>query len=392
MSRFNNSVPPRRFLLALCALSLVAAACGEDSPPETTEAAPQTTTAAVQTTTSTAAVAQTPTTTAAPPETISTTVAELAPQFEPTRLSYRYPAEGEIEYSLSIEQEAAITLEGGPAEEMPPGPIKMDTTLEGSTTYQISPGPDENTTTIRITTDIAMIDNEMSMGGISIPAPPDAQAPGFEAPIDITVVVDQEGNVLEFTSEALDSLGLGGSFLPTVTVGSQELSRPFGPSFPDHPVDIGDTWTERIEQEGPAGTGVIVTTAEHRLVEVETEAGRTILVIESEYRGEGFEWDMGELMQGMFGAFAGELSEEDAPEGEPDIPEFGLLVSATPSTTVAVIRFDPQTGLVMAGEYQASGEVTTDMTVPDETGEPAGILSSISYDQTVTYQLISPAS
>ncbi|MCE2527579.1 MAG: hypothetical protein J4G00_08615 [Actinomycetia bacterium] len=273
-----------------------------------------------------------------------------------------------------IEQQAEITLEGGPAEEMPPGGIQMATTLEGTISYQASPGPDENTTTIRITTDIKMIDNQMSMGGVIVPTPPHAEAPGFETPIDVTVVVDQQGNVVEFASEALDGLLMGNGFLPTASVGSQELNRPFGPAFPDDPVDIGDTWTERIEQEGPAGMGMIVTTAEHRLAGVDTEAGRTILVVESEYWTEAF----------------AELSEEEIPEGEDSFPEFTLLLSSAPSTVVAVTRFDPEAGLVVQGEYQASGGVATDMTIPDDTGEPAGIISSTSYDQTVTYQLISP--
>ena len=97
-----------------------------------------------------------------------------------------------------------------------------------------------------------------------MPAPPDAEAPGFETPIDVTVVVDQQGNVLEFSSGALDELFGGQSFLPDTSLGSQELNRPFGPTFPDHPVDVGDTWTETSEQEGPAGMGTIVPTAEHR--------------------------------------------------------------------------------------------------------------------------------
>ena len=261
--------------------------------------------------------------------------------------------------------------------------------MEGTISYQTSPGPDENTTTIRITTDIKMIDNQMSMGGVNVPTPPDAKAPGFETPINVTVVVDQQGNVVEFASEALDGLLMGNGFLPTASVGSQELNRPFGPAFPDDPVDIGDTWTERIEQEGPAGMGMIVTTAEHRLAGVDTEAGRTILVVESEYWTEAFEWDMSEFLQGMFGTFA-ELSEEEIPEGEDSFPEFTLLLSSVPSTVVAVTRFDSEAGLVVQGEYQASGGVTTDMTIPDDTGEPAGIISSTSYDQTVTYQLISP--
>lgn len=379
-------------VLLLAALSIVATACGDDSTAEQVTTAPPTT--AISTTTSEPA---TTTSTTSPPTTTSTTAAPAtttaapAPELAPAVFSYMYPSTGEIQYEMSIEQQAEVTIEGGAPEEMPPGAIGMITTLDGTITYQISPGPEEDTTTIRILSDLRMVENEMRMGGVTMPAPPDAEAPGFETPIDITVVVDQQGNVLEVSSEMLDDLLGGQGFLPSTSIGSSELNRPFGPVFPDHPVDIGDTWTERSEQEGPAGMGTIVTTAEHRLVGVDEVGDRSVLVIESEYRTEAFEWDMSEFLQGMFGAFSDEPGEDEAPEGEDGTPEFGLLVSAGPGTVTAVTSFDPQEGLVLQGEYQAQGEVTSTMTLPDETGEPTSLISSVVYDQTVTFTLVSPA-
>ena len=100
---------------------------------------------------------------------------------------------------------------------------------------------------------------------------------------------------------------------------------------------------------------------------------------------------MSELLGGMFGAFSDELNEGEAPAGEDAIPEFGLLVSAGPSTVTAVTRFDPREGLVLQGEYHAQGEVTSSMTLPDETGETTSLISSVVYEQTVTYTLVGPA-
>ena len=391
MGRTNHRFPAWRPILLLSVLSIVATACGEETTAEQPTTAPPTT--ALSTTTSEPAPETT--TTTSPPPTTSTTAppptTEPVPEFEPAVVSYMYPSTGEIRYEMSIEQLAEVTIEGGAPEEMPPGAIEMITTLGGTITYQISPGPDENTTTIRILSDFQLVENEMKMGGVTMPAPPDTEAPGFETPIDVTVVVDQQGNVLEFSSEALDELFGGQSFLPDTSMGSQELNRPFGPAFPDHPVDVGDTWTETSEQEGPAGMGTIVTTAEHRLVGVDVEADRSVLVIESQYHTEAFEWDMSEFLQGMFGAFSDELNEGEAPDGEDAIPEFGLLVSAGPSTVTAVTRFDPREGLVLQGEYQAQGEVTSSMTLPDETGETTSLISSVVYEQTVTYTLVGPA-
>ncbi len=404
MSSFFDLFSNRRALLALCALSLVTAACGGDSSADqpaaaeattTTTTTAQTTTAPPQTTTTsppqTTTTSPPQTTTTSPPQTTTTTAAEPTRDYQPAVFSYRYPSSGEVAYRISIQQEAEVTLDGGPPEEMPPGPIQISSTLEGTITYRTSPGPEEGTTRIQILSDLEIVENKMSIGGIALPDPGGGAAPGFETPIDITVVVDEKGNVLEVISEGLDELFGDLSLLFPSSVGTQDLNRPFGPAFPDHPVDVGDTWTERVEQEGTAGMGTIVTNAEHRLVGVDTKAGRTILVVESEYRTEALEWDMSEFLQGMFGAFADELSEEEAPESEQAIPEFTLLMSASPITVIAVTRFDSEAGLVLEGEYQVSAEVTTDMTLPDETGEPASIISSTSYDQTVTYIRINPA-
>lgn len=395
MSRLRHRFSYRLFLVVLCAVSLPAAACGEDSSSnQPTATSP--TTAATETTAGATASART-TTTTSPPETTSTTAppptttTTAAPEFEPRVVSYRYPASGEVSYRMSIQQEADVTVESGSPEEDPPGPIRISSTLEGTISYQTGPGPEEGTTSIRILSDLALVANKMQMGGITVPSSPDSEAPGFETPIDITVVVDQQGNVLEIASEELDELFGGESFLSANSIGSQELSRPFGPAFPDHPVGIGDTWTERTEQEGPADMGMIVTTAEHRLVEVDTEGESPVLVVESQYRTEAFEWDMTEFLKEMFGAFTDELDSEEAREGQEAISELTMLVSASPTTAVAVTRFDSDAGLVLEGDYQVSGEVTTHMTIPDETGETTTIFSATGFDQTMTYQLITPA-
>lgn len=390
MGRTQPRSPLWRPVVLLSVLSIVGTACGDDSTADQATTAPPTT--AVPAPTSEPA----PTTTSPPPTTSTTaapatTTTEPVPEFEPAVVSYMYPSTGEIQYEMSIERKAEVTIEGGAPEEMPPGAIEMITTLGGAITYQTSPGSEENTTTIRIVSDFRLVENEMRLGGVTMPAPPDAEAPGFETPIDVTVVVDQQGNVLEVSSEVLDELFGGQSFLPNASVGSSELNRPFGPAFPDHPVDIGDTWTERSEQEGPEGMGTIVTTAEHHLVGVDEVGGRSVLVIESEYLTEAFEWDMSEFLQGMFGAFGDEPGEKEATEGADQMPEFGLSVSAGPSTVTAVTAFDPQEGLVLQGEYQAQGEVTSSMTLPGETGDPTAIVSSVVYEQTVTFTLRDPA-
>ncbi len=386
-----------RLGLVLFAFSLVAAACGGDTATETQPSAQVTSSTASPTTT---AAPSTTTTTTIPTPSRTTTTTIPPREYEPTLISYRYPSDNEVEYAITIEQEAEVTLvtfEGGPEEEMPPGPIVTATTLEGTISYQTSPGPEENTTTIRIISDIEVTENQMSMGGITIPTPPDAETPGLNTAIDITLVVDEQGNVLEVSSDALGEISeLFGdeSLFPTDLMGSQQMDQPFGPAFPDYPLEVGDTWTERTEEEGPAGMGAIVTTAEHHLVEVDTQGGRQILVVESKYQTEAFEWDMSEFLQAMFGAFGQdpeETTEEDAPPGLEGLPEITMIISMAPSTTVEVTRFDTDAGLVIGGEYQVSGGVTTNMAFPDENGDTNPIISTATFEQTGAYRLVSPA-
>lgn len=390
--------PHRRWKVLFAALTVLAlaASCGggdgqpepaapeATAPPTTaapTTAAPQTTSAPETTTTNASQ-------TTAVPE--STTTTE-APEFEPILLSYNYPSGGELEYSIIIEQQAEVQLEGGPTVEMPPGPIEMNTLLAGAISYGISPGPEEDTVSIRILSDIQVVENEATMGGISIPPSELGEAPGFETPIDITVVTDSQGNLLDISSEGFDDLFGGMNLQSTSSLGNQHLNRPFGPAFPDTPLGLGDSWTEQIEQEGPFGT--IVTDAEHLVVAVEGTEERPILVVQSEYRTDGFEWDMGEMMQGLFGAFGEEPSEEGQEDQESPglFGDIQLLVTATPGVVHSTVRFDPGIGLVVEGEQQAQGEVTSSMTMPGEAGETFTIITGVTYDQQISFHLISPS-
>ena len=375
----------------------MAAACGGDAEDQPEPAAPETTappttaaptTAAPQTTQAPETTTTSASQTTAAPESATTTEAF---GFEPIRLSYNYPSTGELEYSISIEQQAEVQLEGGPAEAMPPGPIEMSTILAGTISYIISPGPEEDTVSIRIVSDLEMVENEAAMGGFPIPASELGDPPGFETPIDMTLITDLQGNVLEVSGEGFDDLFGGMNLQSASSVGNQHLSRPFGPAFPDTPLGLGDSWTEQIEQEGPFGS--IVTNAEHLVVGVEGTEGHPILVVESESLTESFEWDMSEMMLGMFGAFTEDFPSEEGQEDQegPDIfGDLQLLVSAAPGIVHSTVRFDPGIGLVIEGGQQAQGEVTTSMTMPGDAGEPFTIITGVKYEQQISFQLVSP--
>lgn len=283
-------------------------------------------------------------------------------------------------------------------EELFTGPIETTSLLEGTLTYGISPGPEEGTITIRITSDLTLVESTTTVGGFTVPTPDDSEVPGLETDIDLSIVVDAQGNVLEVLSEGDNELGdllSDGGLFPD-SWGNQPMERPFGPVFPDGPLEVGDTWSYRTEEGGLAGMDLVVTDAEHTLVDVEHQADRLILVIESAYRTGPFEWDISEMLQGLLGVFGGDLGDEDggeqdATEIENAIPQMEVRLSVGPTTTSQVTRFDVDGGLVLEGESVDEGEVTTHMALPDGSGEIYPIVSTVSYVQTLTYRLISPA-
>ena len=388
--------PRSRLLLVALSLLTAATSCGTPDQAAATraETAPTAGESRVTTTGAPADAAARETTTTNTLQTTraieTTTTGPVPMAIEPLALSYRYPAGGEIQYSLSIEQQTSVELNEGDPEELPPDPIEVTSLLAGTLNYRTNPGLEEDTTRIRIYSDFHLVENEASMGGVAVPTSVMEGAPGFEEPIDTTVVVDRKGNLIEFYIEAIDNLLGGENFLPNNSVGIQQLNRPFGPAFPDHPVAEGDVWTERLEQKGP--DGLIITHGEHRLVTVEGTVRQPLLVIESEYQTETFEWDITEMLYGMFGALVENMTGEDAPAGEAPSAEFQLVINVTPGPVTVVTRFDPQLGLVVQGDYQTAGKVTTDMTIPGATGKPLTIITTTEYEQGAFYELIETTS
>ncbi len=361
-----------RIAVTVVALGLVGAACGRAAT--STSAAPPTA-----------------------PDAPSTTSAAFG-TVQAQRLSYAYEDVETVEYLLSIDQTVAMHNDGDvPPDESGdlPVDVAIHSVLEGPIRYETSPGPEPGTTRIRIVTELTDVSVEGTVDGVPADGTEGLDDVGAIAPIDVTVVVDDQGTIVSVDGDEFGDVSgfLGNQGTAGLGfVGNQQLGRPVGPAFPDQPVTIGDSWTEVTETEGPDGP--IVTTATHTLVATETVDGTDVVVVESSYETEEIEMDLGRLLRDMFTGLADgvgadpEMSPEDRAELEAAFEEIAFVIHVEPTMSTAVSRFSPDTGLVVSADVEVDAAMSMDVRVPDETGGVRSLTTEMTIHQSMRYELV----
>ena len=126
-------------------------------------------------------------------------------------------------------------------------------------------------------------------------------------PIDVTVVVDEQGNIIHEGGDGEDPFGgmLGGlgALGAAPTAPGLDPGRFVGPPLPDEEVTVGDTWTDEIETPG-LGEDPITTSITSTVTGVEELDGAEVLVIDSNATTSLIEFDLADFFAGMFGAMA----------------------------------------------------------------------------------------
>lgn len=368
--------------LALVA-ALTLAACGEGAAESATTAA-----------TAGSDLPATTTTTGAPATT--TTV----PTLQPAGLVYRYEPDTSLVYRLDVEQRIGMRAEGDEGafgDEELPLDADLETSVSTLMTYEVYPGPDEGTSEITITADFADVAVSGTVNGEAFDAEEDDLDAGEIAPIDVTVVVDERGNVLSVSGageEAAELLGPGLSGLQSL--GSGDLGRPLGPAFPDGDLAVGDTWTEERSEEGPDGP--IVTRTTHTVVASEVLDGVPVLVIESLSETDAVEVDLSEFFRALFQGFAGMAEGMTGtttatettlpPDLEEMLEQLVFRMSLDPSRATATTWFDPEAGIVRKAVQEAVVSMTMTFRGPDEaSGELVGFTMQMDLAQTASFTL-----
>ncbi len=368
-----------RLSILTAVAALVTAACGGGSTAPSTDAPPATSAAAPSS---------------------STTAA--GPAIDASLLTYAYAEMDAVEYAITVDQTMIMHADGDASAFDTAGELPLDAeihaTVDNTVRYETSPGTDPGTTRIHIAADLSSATVEGTINGEPVDeTATDELGVGEIPPVDVTVVVDERGNVVDVAGAGLGDVSglLGGGLGDVESLGTEQLARPVGPAFPDHPVGVGDSWTETTEQEGPDGP--IVTTATHTVVGTDTVAGHDVLVIESVYETEGFDIDFTEFLRGLFEGFAGMGDDGDGsaatlpPETQEMLDQLEFVMSMDPSTSTVTSWFDPDEGLVVAADAQVASALSMRFRGPDEsTGELVSFQADIELDQAVSYELVQP--
>ena len=323
---------------------------------------------------------------------------EPDPDSEAVLLSYSLSDGDEFSYEVGLDQHIEMTASGESTfmGEDVPGSASVDVAATGTFTHVVSAGPEPGTYEVHITGEFADLNVTGEVDGEDIDS---SDLPDFATPkpVDVTVVVDEQGNIVPQGPDAEGPLGdlfgglggLGGLGGATPAPGL-DPGQFIGPPLPDEEVAVGDTWTEEVETPVP-GEEPVVTTITSTVSGVEDLEGSDVLVIDSNATTSPIEFDLAELFAGMFGAMAPDgATGQDSAEFEAMMEQVRLQVSVDDSTADSRTWFDAAEGLARQSETTSGTNVSMDMNVPDqETGEMAGLVMDMTLDQDITYRLIS---
>ena len=364
----------RTFTL-LAVLALVAAACSSSDAGDST--------------TTTPSAAETTTTTTVPaPEAV-----QLSYSLEPG-VSYEYEVDVDqtIDMSTSGDTSALGESEG---EDIP---AEMSVEVSGTSvfTHTVAEGPEPGTFEITITGDFSDMEFEGTIDGEPVD-PSEIPDMAEMDPVDITIVVDEQGNVIPDDSGGLgDELfgGLGGLDMMDQLGAGGGAGRFIGPPLPDSEVTVGDTWSDTVEIPTMLGEDPVVTEIASEVVGTGTVDGIEVLVIETTNSTSEIEFDLAELLIGFMTAFVPEdMSEEEQAELDALVEDLRFAFMVDPQVTETTTWFDPEAGLALEAELSGDTHLVMDMNIPDEsTGELVEFALDMNIVQHVTYRLIGSGS
>lgn len=320
---------------------------------------------------------------------------------EAVQLAYSLSAGDTYTYEVDMDQTISMNIEGDPSalaetegEEVPQ---QMDVHVTGTTTFThtIADGPEPGTYEITITGDFSDLDFEGTVDGEPITDEgqkiPDLAETG---PVDVTIVVDDKGNIINdpLGAGGEDILGaLGGSDLFGMFGPSSGTDQLVGPPFSDEDVTVGDTWSETVEIPSLPDSEPVTTNIDSEVVGVEEIDGSEVFVIETNTTTSAIDFDLADFLVGFMSAFAPEDATDDELEQmNSAMDDLRFAFSVDPQSAEMTTWFDHEAGLAKKTDYTNSTHLRMDLSIPDQTtGELAEMTMDMTIDQDVEYRLVS---
>lgn len=310
--------------------------------------------------------------------TSTSTTTSTVPPVEAVQLSYSLEPGTSYMYEVDLDQTIDMTTTGDTSafgetggEEMP-GEMSVQITGTSVFTHTVADGPEPGTYEITITGEFSDLEFSGTVDGEPVES---SEIPDMAAmePVDVTLVVDEQGNVIPD-----DQSGLGGSLFGDL--GGLEMLDQFGagggtgqfigPPLSDDEVSVGDSWSDTVEVPTMPGEEPISTQTESEVVGTGTIDGIDVFVIETTTSTSAVEFDLAELLVGFMTAFVPEdMSEEEQAELDALVDQLRFAFSVDPQFAEQTTWFDPEAGLAREAEWSGDTHMVMDLNIPNETTE-----------------------
>jgi hypothetical protein len=330
-------------------------------------------------------------------ESTTTTTPEetTTPAPEAVVLSYSLEAGTTYQYEVDLDQAIELSSTGdttamGEGEEIP-GEASINIQGTSIFTYTVSDGPEPGTFEIDIVGDFSDLEFSGTVDGESVDSSEIPEMAEME-PVDVTIVVDEQGNVIPDDSSELgeDFLGgLGGLDMLDQFGAAAGTGQFVGPPLSEDEVTVGDTWSETIEVPTMPGVEPVTTQVENEVVGTDTIEGSEVFVIETTTTTGAVEFDLAEFLIGFMSSFMPEgATDEEQAQLDAIIDDLRFVFSIDETVSDMTSWFDPEAGLSRQTELASDTHMVMDVNIPDETtGEMVEFAMDMNLSQQITYRL-----